>query len=386
MITSKIGHWTVQGKTFDKKIDALIHATATSSDIRYNYFDSVWEKYDRSKIGFLDLDVLYRQRARDLREKYDYLILYYSGGADSDNILQTFIKNKIKLDAVYIKWPFTVVDSNVYSPNNLDKSPKNFLSEWDFVIKKKLEWLSKEHPEIKIITTDWAAKINPKFYTDLKFDLANQLRSPGDIARLTEFSNEERQLVDSGKRVAAIWGIDKPFVAVNDKGEFGFYFKDAAVCVGYPSDFNYQGLEYFYWTPDAPQIMFEQAYKLFQFFKHNRNLQSLVPTVGWNLLSAQERNSRFQIYTNIVKSIIYSNWDTNTFQADKSVAPQKTDWDSWLFTVPEFKESVDSWNYIVKSELACISEKFCQLDIEGNKVSLLPTRTKIHTLGKFNNG
>jgi len=49
------------------------------------------------------LDFLYALRARQLREKYDYLVLYFSGGADSTNILKTFIDNNIFLDEIVMQ-------------------------------------------------------------------------------------------------------------------------------------------------------------------------------------------------------------------------------------------------------------------------------------------
>jgi len=379
---SKIGHWVSGGQSFDNKIDALIYASSNNIDVEYKYFNSTWENYNLDNLGAFTLDELYKQRAIELREKYDYLILYYSGGADSDNILKTFIQNNIKLDAVYVKWPFQVVGSNIYNPNTYDKSPGNFLSEWDFTIKGKLERLAQEHPEIEILQSDWSTKITPKFFNDIKFELANQLRSPGDIARLTEFHNKERELVDAGKKVAAIWGIDKPMLAMDRNDVVGFYFKDAIVQVGYPSDFNYQGLEYFYWSPESPQILFEQAYKVYQFLQANPQYRSLIPSKEWIPLPSHERHIRLQLYFDVIKDVIYSTWD-NSFQAGKSFAPQKVDWDNWLFFNNEMSDAIKAWRYIAKSELDYIDERFCIKSIAtGEKVAIFPTRTKIFTLGK----
>ena len=47
-----------------------------------------------------DIDELYRQRAHQLRDKYDYVVLWFSGGADSNNVLNSFIDNDIKIDEV----------------------------------------------------------------------------------------------------------------------------------------------------------------------------------------------------------------------------------------------------------------------------------------------
>jgi hypothetical protein len=53
-------------------------------------------------------------KAMQLRDQYDYLILAYSGGADSDNILKVFQQNKIHLDEVWCDWPLSLVEKSNY--------------------------------------------------------------------------------------------------------------------------------------------------------------------------------------------------------------------------------------------------------------------------------
>ena len=43
---------------------------------------------------------LLRQRALQIRQHYDYVRLWYSGGADSHTVLLTYLKNKIPLDEI----------------------------------------------------------------------------------------------------------------------------------------------------------------------------------------------------------------------------------------------------------------------------------------------
>ena len=85
------GYWQVGDKKFSNKFYALLHATKTSQHIEYIYFDDVWKNFDRNLLGKIGLKELYRQRAQQLRDQYDYLILYFSGGADSYNVLCSFV-------------------------------------------------------------------------------------------------------------------------------------------------------------------------------------------------------------------------------------------------------------------------------------------------------
>ena len=96
------GYWKVRDKKFINKAEALRFASKVVRPVEYIYFDHVWKNFDRSLLGKYSLDELYKQRALQLREKYDYLILYFSGGADSYNVLRSFIDNGIKIDEVII--------------------------------------------------------------------------------------------------------------------------------------------------------------------------------------------------------------------------------------------------------------------------------------------
>jgi len=45
---------------------------------------------------------LHRQRAEQIRQSYDYVILYFSGGADSITVLNSFINNNIPIDEIVV--------------------------------------------------------------------------------------------------------------------------------------------------------------------------------------------------------------------------------------------------------------------------------------------
>jgi len=148
--------WQVNEKKFNNKFDALLEATRVKANVTFHYYDDIFESVDKSLLGKHNLDKLYRSRAQQLRDEYDYLILYFSGGSDSYNILKTFLDNDIKLDEICVKWPMVVVDKQLYTPNTTDKSAFNYLSEWDYAIKPVLDQIKISHPEIKIEIADWS--------------------------------------------------------------------------------------------------------------------------------------------------------------------------------------------------------------------------------------
>ena len=65
-------------------------------------WDARWDSLDWSQEPVETLSELCKQRAEQLRSQYDHLILYYSGGRDSETVLRVFRDNQIPLDEVVV--------------------------------------------------------------------------------------------------------------------------------------------------------------------------------------------------------------------------------------------------------------------------------------------
>ena len=324
-----LGHWSVRGQKFYQKPQALLNAIELNENhVQYHYYDQVWESFDRSLLGKRSLDDIYRERAQQLRDSYDYLILSYSGGWDSRNILQTFIKNNIKLDCIHFRWPMKFVDNNFY-PISRSKSSTNFLCEWDLVIKFDLNWLRKNHPDIRIEIVDWTdILLENSTFKDSRFDGIQQFSFMSNFGRQLSHSLVEREMVDKGLKVACISGVDKPVVELDDNNNFYLCFADTATTVCPPRLYNPHGNEYFYWTPDMPLVAFEQAHQVLKHLELNPQDQKvfgrdvdpeIIKALGGD---AQRRkyeliHAKFNDENNLIKKIVYSEYDPNLFQADK---------------------------------------------------------------------
>lgn len=334
----------------------------------------------------MSLELLYKQRAEQLREKYDYLILNYSGGSDSHNILWTFIKHNIKLDHIVVQWPESLMDKGLYSPNTIDKSNANFHSEWDFVIKKDLQWLSLHKPEIKIEILDWAYSITEKFYNDDLF-LCDVNNAPS-IARSQKqhtFSPTEGSLALKGSTVGSIYGVDK--IGITEKEGKWFYFFTDTGCMAHANPDNPNGTEYFYWTPDLPELVITQAFKLKQYYESRPLLRHLVKSRGERLLTEPSfRNFTYADYMReynqlceIYKLVCYPYWTFDRFQADKPFVlldgfkMGTRAWDNILTNLPNFDRAQQSWEYLWKSYLGQIDMKFMR-----NQDTFTTVRSKWH--------
>jgi hypothetical protein len=365
------GLYEVENQIYLNKVQAILEGSKNRSKVKWKYYDDIFSKAAAKPIEKISIVELYRQRAEQLRGSYDYLILNYSGGSDSHNILQTFIKYNIKLDAIYVQWPESLMDKGLYVPNSVDKSNANFHSEWDLVLKKDLEWISKNKPEIKIEIDDWTHSIKEKFYNDDLF-LANVSNLPS-IARSQKqntFSKFETKWASQGKKVASIFGVDKTNI-VSRGNEWYFYFMDTAF-MAQPNPENPYGLEYFYHTPKFPELAVVQAKMLIEWYKQNPKHLFLVKSRSEREIDDPTYKSwprsrhyeEFSQVSEIFKFVCYPFWDFNRFQADKPFAVLDgfkmgtRAWDNILTALPNFKIVQQKWEYNWKSYLKLIDPDF----------------------------
>lgn len=357
-INEKYGVWVSNNVKFDNSYEAYVHATKHSSTVNFYYHHDVFDSFDSSNLGHIDLDFLYRVRAEKLREKYDYLILYYSGGADSHNILRTFIDNNIKLDEICIKWPKALREGKFYNPNTDDTSARNFWSEWDFALKPSLDWISTHHPEIKITFKDFVGDPSKMDINKMFADTAHHQFQTGIILN-SLVSDSETALISAGKTVGNIYGLDKPKLATYDNKIFMF-FSDNLMRACVRSTINPYGAECFYWTPEMPEIAFEQAYRAaihYNIHKQDRKFL-LVPQKyrkpGFHQTPLEDIASHQQ---EIIKRYIYTTWDYR-FQADKPASASRLDKFFWFYESDELKRQKEIFNDNVTQRLKLIDPIF----------------------------
>lgn len=372
MITSiKNGFYKVDDKIVYNKFQALICASKNKKSVEWNFYDDLYDYTGLNIKSHIDtsLEQIYKKRAQQLREKYNYLILNYSGGSDSHNILHTFLKNNIKLDMIFVQWPISLTDKNLYIPNVVNKSNYNFHSEWDFVLKKDLEWLSQVHPEIKIEVADWTETLTVDFYSDLLFE--NNVTNLPSIARSQKqntHSKIETELSNKGVSVASIFGVDKISIAIRSN-EIFFRMADTS-CMAQPNPDNINGLEYFYFTPDMPEIPAIQCYKLYKEYIKRPHLFRITADIKkreerYKNVLYQSPYQDLHSYWEVFKLVCYPHWNFSRFQAEKPFSVLQglpngvRAWDNILInSIPDFKIIQQKWEYIWKSYYFEIDKNF----------------------------
>ena len=359
------GYYTVNNQRYDNKITALIRASELKTEVKWHYFDDIFINANKNNlVSDANLEDLYRIRAQQLRDSYEYLILNYSGGSDSHNILHTFLKNNIKLDCVYVQWPERLMDKGLFTVNSTDKSTANFHSEWELVLKKDLEWLAQSHPEIKIELFDWLDCVNENFYTDKIFEQSvSNLPSMARSIKQNNYSKTETDMASKGKRVASIFGVDKPYI-IKHQNKWYQFFTDTAF-MAQPNPNNPSGLEYFYNTPSFPELTFVQAKKLARWYDANPDrlhmARSRTDRIAENPAVAnfthRQNMDEYHQKAGIAKLVCYPYWDFSRFQAEKPFSILDNlqlgvrAWDNILTVLPGWTRAQQAWEYHWRSYL-----------------------------------
>lgn len=350
------GYYSVNEEIFANKMYAVKRAISTKSDVKWHYFDDVFSSVNTSNLGQVSLSELYRQRAQQLRDSYDCLVLYYSGGSDSWNVLNTFLKNNIKLDCVYVYRPVRATDKDLYIPNQLDFSDRNHVSEWDFVIKKDLDWLAAHHPDIHIEIGDWTDVMINANNTSFEriLETATTQNSLCTLFKNVCPCQYERRMLDRGNTVGKVMGIDKPKLEEVD-GKCYFYFVDTS-CPYLPVDDNPAGVEYFYISPDFPSLTVEQAYAVLSYYKNLPEKMYMLRDESRRYPTEWDNWTYEQIYQVIYKKeaderpVLYPDWDMHRFQSGKaaprvSLPPGVRSGEEFLWKLDEFKLASSKWEY-----------------------------------------
>ena len=87
----KFGYYKVGDFKTYSKIEAIEISNKLKTPSQWYFNENVYSKINWLEEPSVDLWELYKQRARQIRENYDYVVLWYSGGSDSHNMLNAWI-------------------------------------------------------------------------------------------------------------------------------------------------------------------------------------------------------------------------------------------------------------------------------------------------------
>jgi hypothetical protein len=325
----KLGYYKVGDSVFYSKPQAYIYATTQGIDPTWHFNTKEFAKFDWSIEPETDIRELYRLRAQQLRVRYDYIRLECSGGGDSTTAAYAFLLNGIHLDEVIFRYPKSGEKGVTDDPFNT--KPENTLSEWRYAAKPLLDWIKTNFPKTIVRVHDYSENMIESESTRDESWVFNTRDwfQPGHADKYNHFAiKEHRDLADTGKSICVLIGIDKPKVVVINDAWYT-YFIDVQANSANPVIGDYTNItsEYFFWTPDFPEIVSKQSHLVKSWFDQSSN-HHLKHLALFPIGSVAHRTA----YENIIKPIIYPDYDQTTWQTAKPTNSFYNEMDHWFHT------------------------------------------------------
>jgi hypothetical protein len=322
----KLGFYTVGKEKFYSKPMALLKATENGHFPEWNFNNEVWGKLNWLVEPQLDIRSLYKLRAKQLREKYDYIRLEFSGGGDSTTVLYSFVNNGIHIDEVVFRYP-KAGEKNV-SDDPFNTKPENTLSEAKYAAHPVLHWLSTAAPLTKITVHDYTENM-----LSAKYDESWVLKTKDYFQPGHAFKHDHKRLADTGQNICILYGVDKPKLCIKDKKWYAYFIDIMANhSVGNFGDYTNFTNEYFFWSPDLPELFLKQCHMVKNWFDipQNKHMQYVC---RWPNYSYTHRTT----YEHLIKPLIYPDYNPETFQTSKPTNSFYNEMDHWFYT--NFKDT-----------------------------------------------
>lgn len=272
-MNTKLGFYSVNNIKFNNKLQAILYANLTKSDISWTFNNDKLDYYNWTEEPKSSLDYLYKRRAQQIREENDYVIIMASGGADSTNVLTSFLNNNILVDEIVIGAPLSGLKN--WKINVFDTSPDNTISETMLAQLPLMNKISTQYPNIRITLHDYFEDIlNLKTDEWIYEASSHWLHFSGTTRHeLNKFSHI-KNLAESGKKVAVVYGIDKPIICRAESGNLYTVIPDTVVNIVTPHFKEmYSNVEtiLFYYSPDLPELMIKQAHEVCRYIYKPEN-------------------------------------------------------------------------------------------------------------------
>lgn len=334
------GYYIVNDQVYANKAQAIY--ASKGNTVTWNFHDDIFSASNWTKRPAGLLKDLYKDRAQQLRDKYDYLVLNFSGGPDSWNILNTFLVNNIKIDEIFTRW--AKAERKYRTANNTNTDEANLGSEFEYAVLPVLESIAKTHPEINIVIDDYSDGYMQELKEGQILE-SNHYQMMPSFFRFNRKSESELLAEKHNKSVGVVYGYDKIRCCVRD-GNFYSYFLD---CIGGTALDHSRTFELFYWSPEFPQLPILQAHSIKDRLKQSIELKNL---------------SYRQLYT----QVCYPDYDTNTFQVQKGWGGMLCKSDLWI---PKFNPRYyESWKWSIDQLYNSIDKKYLSYHPRDQKITV----------------
>lgn len=335
----QFGYYTVgpNFKTYSKLL-AIEEMRRTGIHLEWHFNEPQYQAHDWHQEPQESIEELYRQRAQEIRDKYDYVVLWYSGGPDSWNILNTFIKNNIRIDEIANFCSWEADHGNKHS----------YFNEEIFVTAiPKVQKILEQHPYIKHRLVDLSPMMQDIYLrSDVKLEYIYNIKGIASANSLTrsflrDYIDDYRNIIDSGRRMCFVWGTEKPRVTtINNRYHAMFLdiFSETNIRIQSLADQGYFD-EWFYWAPSTAALVSKQCHILKRALETGVPGDALMTSVQEQFHCPKNKINGQYLRNDIYHTLIYPGWDVTTLIQPKPVNALLSERDDWFWKQNEFNES-----------------------------------------------
>lgn len=305
-----------------------MYSALSRQTVSWHFNNEVFDQYPWDQEPESSLDELYDRRARQIREEYDYVMLSYSGGSDTHNILESFLRQNLFIDEVVTNWSLDASEKYLVFDHN-EKSSWNINAEFKLNAVEKLNYIKNKSPNTKITVNDTSRALIDSF---LSADDASWVQKKREVLNPNGTNNFNftyfksiRETFDRGRKIALIVGLDKPKIKINDNQLYLLFIDKIANIISVQDHIeDYPNAEpvLFYWSPHSCDILAKQAHTMLKYINANPKYKSLFETPP----TYEARNMQ----EHVTKHVVYTTWNTEWFQTHKARSDWHCELDDWF--------------------------------------------------------
>jgi hypothetical protein len=315
----KFGHYKVNNFEYYTLSDAKAASKIAGKPFSYHFNEEIYDQYDWTKdpCPDLTLDDMYRLRAQQLRDEYDYVVIMYSGGPDSANVLDAFCHNGIHVDEI--------INFNSYSSTSVVDGTLNN-ADYVYNVKPTIEQYQRKGKLRAKITIYDEVEYSKKHWSRVKSlgwdDVATDLGGPSmwlNSGHAHQYNKDLWDKIQSGVKVCIINGHDKPNSVIYN-GKRAIFHSDVPAGNFKEVVKQYDTLmapviktwNWFYASQDTAPIVIKQCYVLNQFCNSHPEPEfyspppkdkNLRPSHNW-----PSKHGYGNLKYDIFHSLIYPRW------------------------------------------------------------------------------
>jgi len=274
-----------------------IYKTRYEAILSKNHCWFYWHDNELDKVNWglepkQPLSELYRERAEWIRSNYEYIILAYSGGIDSLNVLETFYYNNIHIDEILC---VGALSQPYYEGTDKNTCEDLYLNAFPTLNKFSL-------PNTKITVDDYTDYFNNINNFEILKKYGNEwYKDIGSYYSITHYYWNNLKNKYRDKQVGIIFGTDKPYVfTINNK--LYTQFNDRQM-------FDYGNISYtgnfqrvnFYTSPNSFELIKKQLHTIINFQKQYNKKNNIIDIKYLN----DDRVVKKLIYGNLKNFLSY---------------------------------------------------------------------------------